>query len=98
MAGMLMAGSLLIAPYAAGNSVLSVFAIGIIPLFQSNLLLGGILIALINLPFLWSTDMLFNFQSYYWTALVFITWIILARKCLSTDPKQREVDFNGQLA
>jgi len=51
-AGMLIAGSLLIAPYAAGNSVLSVLAIGVIPLFQSHRLLGVILLALVNLPFL----------------------------------------------
>ncbi len=82
-AGMLIAGSLLIAPYAAGNSVLSVLAIGMIPLFQSNRLLGGILIALVNLPFLWSTDVLYSFQAYYWTGFVFLTWAVLTWRCLS---------------
>ena len=91
-AGMLIAGSLLIAPYAAGNSVLSVLAIGMIPLFQSNLLLGGILIALVNLPFLWSTDVLYNFQSYYWTVVVLIIWAVLVWRCLSAASQLETVE------
>ena len=91
-AGMLIAGSLLIAPYAAGNSVLSVLAIGMIPLFQANLLLGGILIALINLPFLWSTDVLYNFQAYYWTGVVFLVWAVLAWRCLSAASQLKTVE------
>ena len=82
-AGMLIAGSLLIAPYAAGNSVLSVLAIGMIPLFQSTRLLGGILIALVHFPFLWAPDALYNFQAYYWTTVLFISWAFLAWRCLS---------------
>jgi len=88
-AGMLIAGSLLIAPYAAGNSVLSVLAIGIIPLLQANRLLGGILIVLVNLPYLWSTDLLYNFQAYYWTVVTFIAWAFLAWRCLSTASPQK---------
>ncbi len=91
-AGMLIAGSLLIAPYAVGNSVLSVLAIGMIPLFQSNRLMGGILIALVNLPYLWSTDMLYNFQAYYWTAVVFLTWAYLAWRCLSAASQLKTVE------
>lgn len=89
---MLIAGSLLIAPYAAGNSVLSVLAIGMIPLFQSNLLLGGILVALVNLPFLWSTDVLYNFQSYYWTVVVLIIWAVLVWRCLSAASQLETVE------
>lgn len=91
-AGMLIAGSLLIAPYAAGNSVLSVLAIGIIPLLQSNLLLGGILIVLVNLPYLWSLDMLYNYQAYYWTIVVFLIWAILVWRCLSAASQRKTVE------
>jgi len=91
-AGMLIAASLLIAPYAAGNSVLSVLAIGVIPLFQANRLLGGIFIALVNLPFLWSTDMLYNFQAYYWTVVVFLIWAFLAWSCFSTPSQHKAVE------
>jgi hypothetical protein len=89
---MLIAGSLLIAPYAAGNSVLSVLAIGIIPLLQSNLLLGGILIVLVNLPYLWSLDMLYNYQAYYWTIVVFLIWAILVWRCLSAASQRKTVE------
>lgn len=88
-AGMLIAGSLLIAPYASGNSVLSLLAIGLIPLFQSHRLLGGILITLINLPFFWSSDALYNYQAYYWTVVVFISWAILVWRCLPVAPNPK---------
>ena len=84
-AGMLIAGSLLIAPYAAGNSLLTLLAIGIIPLFQANRLLGGLFIVLVNLTFFWPLDLTQNYSSYYCTGVVFFIWAILARRCLSTD-------------
>jgi len=91
-AGMLIAASLLTAPYAAGNSVLSVLAIGLIPYFQSNRLLGGFFILLVNLPYLWSVGTLYAYQSIFWSALVFLFWIVLARRCLAmaraSDPPQ----------
>jgi hypothetical protein len=94
-AGMLIASSLLIAPYAAGNSALSVLAIGLIPLFQSKRLIGGILLALVNLPYLWSIDTLYNYQAYYWTAVVFLSWAILTWTCLSnTSEEKRLVDID----
>jgi hypothetical protein len=82
-AGMLIAASLLTAPYAAGNSVLSVLAIGLIPYFQSHRLLGGFFILLVNLPYLWSVGTLYAYQSIFWSALVFLFWIVLARRCLA---------------
>jgi hypothetical protein len=98
-AGMLIAGSLLIAPYAAGNSVLSVLAIGIIPLLQANRLLGGILIVLVNLPYLWSSDLLYNFQAYYWTVVIFITWAFLAWRCLSaTSPHKAHMSASLEIS
>jgi hypothetical protein len=90
-AGMLIACSLLLAPYTGSLSILTLMAIGIIPLFQSNRLMGGILIVLVNLPFLWSSGMLYNFQSYYWTVIVVLTWVILLWKCLSVFPPVKSV-------
>ncbi len=96
---MLIAGSLLIAPYAAGNSVLSVLAIGLIPLLQANRLLGGILIVLVNLPYLWSSDLLYNFQAYYWTVVIFITWAFLAWRCLSaTSPHKAHMSASLEIS
>jgi len=76
-AGLLIAASLLAAPYAAGNSVLALLALGIIPLFQSQPLIGGAFIALIDLPFLFTSQML-RLQAYYWTAVVLLAWATLA--------------------
>ena len=80
--GMLIASSLLLSPYAATNSVLTVLAIGVIPLFQSSPLIGGILILLFDIPLLFSADALYNFQATYWTSLLFITWLILSLRIL----------------
>ncbi len=74
-AGLLVAASLLLAPYAAGNSFLAVLAIGIIPLFHRYRWLGLFLILLADLPFLASRDLLW-WQAYYWTALLVISWAI----------------------
>jgi DNA-binding transcriptional LysR family regulator len=71
---MLIAASLLISPYAAGNSVLAVLAVGIIPLFQSRPRLEGLLIALIDLAFLPPRD----WQAYYATAILLLAWAVLA--------------------
>jgi hypothetical protein len=87
-AGLLIAISLLLAPYAAGNSVLSVLAIGIIPLFQKRRLLGIGAIILVNLPFMFSSEILYNYQAYYWTTCVFLFWIILCWECLSKHQKR----------
>ncbi|MBN1658072.1 MAG: DUF2029 domain-containing protein [Anaerolineae bacterium] len=75
-AGLLVAASLLLAPYAAGNSFLTVAAIGLIPLFQHRRWLGLTLILLADLPILASRDLL-SWQAYYWTALLLISWAIL---------------------
>lgn len=40
--------------------MLTVLAVGVIPLFLARPLLGGLLIAMISFPFLWTKDMLYN--------------------------------------
>jgi hypothetical protein len=92
-AAMLTAASLLIAPYAAGNSVLTVMALGVIPLFQAWPLLGGLLIALIDFPFFWNIDLLYNYSSYYFTAIMLLCWGIMGWRTL----KRKAVD-NPELA
>jgi hypothetical protein len=79
-AGLLISASLLLSPYSAGNSFLTVLAIGIIPLSQSRPLIGMILIALANLPYftLAAPDVWFWWSATYWTALLVLTWIVFA--------------------
>jgi hypothetical protein len=83
-AAMLVAASLLIAPYAAGNSVLTVMAIGAIPLVQARPLLGGLLIALINFPIVWTTHQLYQYSAYYTTGLLLLCWAVMGWRALKS--------------
>jgi hypothetical protein len=76
-AGMLIACGLLLAPYAAGNSVGNVLAVGVVPLLIVSPALGIALIALMDFPFLWSTETLVKYQSYWWTFILLLTWAII---------------------
>jgi hypothetical protein len=82
-AAMLVAASLLISPYAAGNSVLTVLAVGIIPLFLQRPLLAGLLILLFDNLYFWNADMLYH-GSYYWTAILLLCWGLFAWRCLKS--------------
>ncbi len=87
-AGMLIAASLLIAPYAAGNSLLTILAVGVIPLFQERPRIGLILIAMIDCLFLWNNDMLFYYQASFQTLTLLTIWAALAWRTLtSTQPE-----------
>lgn len=77
-AGMLIAGSLLIAPYAAGNSLLTVLAVGVIPLFQSKPRIGLILILMIDCLIVWNRDMLFYYQASFQNLTLLTIWGVLA--------------------
>jgi len=73
-AAMLIAASLLIAPYSAGNTVIAVLAVGLIPLFQARPGLGLLLIGLIDLPILIPADVLLVCFGYYSTVLLLLLW------------------------
>jgi len=76
-AAALVAASLLLAPYAAGNSYLTVFAVGVIPLvIAGNPGAIGLLI-LTDLPYFAGHQLLFDWSANYWTALLLV-WLALA--------------------
>ncbi len=77
-AAFLICASMLLAPYAAGNSFLTVLAIGIIPLFQSRRWLGGLLIILSDAQLVLPRDFLYWNGAYYWTAMLLTVWAICA--------------------
>jgi hypothetical protein len=77
-AGILIAASLFLAPYASGNSLMTVLAVGVIPLFQKRPLLGLPLIVMIDALFFWNRDMLFYGQAYFQTATLVSIWAVLA--------------------
>ncbi len=79
-AGMLVAASLLIAPYSVGNSVLTLLAVALIPLFQQQRRLGVILLILVNLPIVMHSPDHRELLTYYNTALVLVIWGVLLWK------------------
>jgi hypothetical protein len=78
-AGMLIAASLLIAPYAAGNSALSIYAVGVLPLFFTRRWLGVFLVVLTNALYLMlgQNEWMFRYSAYYWTGYFFVAWLVL---------------------
>jgi hypothetical protein len=71
------AASLLLAPYAAGNSYLTVLAVGIIPLVIAGNPLALVLMVLVDLPYLANHDLIYYWSATYWTALLLV-WIGVA--------------------
>ncbi|MEP7286214.1 MAG: glycosyltransferase 87 family protein [Chloroflexota bacterium] len=75
-AAMLIAVSLLLSPYAAGNSFLTILAIGIIPTFLARPRLGLLLLVLTDLPFFLPHDFMYWNSAYYWTGMLLLVWAI----------------------
>ncbi len=78
--GVLTAVSLLLSPYAAGNNVLIVYAIAVIPLLLARRWEGVLLAVLCNLPYLLLPfpDLNYRFSASYWTLVLGLTWVLLA--------------------
>jgi len=76
-AGFLICASLMLAPYAAGNSLLTAFAIGVIPLLANSPAIGLMLIALTDAQYVLSADFRYYWGNAYSLALVFIIWMVL---------------------
>ncbi len=93
-AGLLVAAGLLLSPYSAGNSFLTVLAIGIIPLAQSRPRVGAVLIGLTNLPYLAlaAPDVWFWWSATYWTALLVLTWVVFAWHVQRPESRRAESD------
>ena len=83
-AGALIAASLLLAPYAAGNSILTVLAVGIIPLFQIKPRQGLILILLCDAPILMPSAFQFQYGADFATLTTLILWGALCRAVLQS--------------
>jgi hypothetical protein len=90
-AAMLIAASLLLAPYAAGNSFLTVLAVGIIPLFQSRPRLGWFLILLIDLQYILqfvARDFLYANGAYYWMLMLVFVWAYWGWQIYKTETSE----------
>ena len=99
--GFLIAVSLLLAPYTAGNNVLIVYALGVVPLLISRRWEGLLLAALINLPYLllpfWEINFLYSAS--YWTLVLVLAWILFALRLRELrrkpDPELGAADFQS---
>ncbi|TFH35433.1 MAG: DUF2029 domain-containing protein [Anaerolineales bacterium] len=81
-AGLLITASLLLAPYAAGNNLLVVASIGVMPLFISDLKTALALAILIDLPYLMlgQISVVFWYGAYYGTVTLLLMWCVFAWK------------------
>lgn len=89
--GMLVAASLLLAPYSVGNSVLTLVAIAVIPLFQRRRAWGLFLLALVNLPLVIHSPAHQALLTSSNTAIVLIIWAVLLGEVWQAEirPKSR---------
>jgi hypothetical protein len=88
--GFFTAVSLLLSPYAAGNNLLVVYAIGVVPLLLSVRWEGVLLAVLINLPYclLPYRELQYRYSASYWTLILFLAWILFAHRI--RDFKRKE--------
>ncbi len=71
------AAALLLAPYAAGNSLLIVVALGMIPLFLETPWLGFLLLVGTDAQYVFSASFRYSTSATYITALLLLSWATL---------------------
>lgn len=78
-AGLLITAGLMLSTYAAGNSLVTVLALGVIPFFQRKPTMGLGLIALYYLPYvvLTQVELRLAWENVYWAGVLFATWAVL---------------------
>jgi hypothetical protein len=88
-AALLLAASMLASPYTAGNSYLTIIAIGLIPLFLRQPGLGLLLIMMCNSQYFFPTEFSFNYGGYFSTLLLCISWLVFAVRVWQDERQQR---------
>lgn len=81
-AGLLITASLLLAPYAAGNSLLSALALGALPLLPATPVLGGSLFLLDDLKYLSPRSWMIAWGSAFATGQIVLLWACLVWRML----------------
>jgi hypothetical protein len=76
-AGFLISASLLLSPYAAGNNLLTVLAIGTLPLLMKHPLAGILLFATTDLQYIIPASIRFPWGATYVTLLLLLNWLVL---------------------
>jgi hypothetical protein len=90
--GFFLAASLLLAPYAAGNNVIVVYAVSVIPLAFAGLWEGIFLAVLINAPFLFLPfrGLQYQWSATYWCLVLLLAWFLFAIRL-----KKIKIDANS---
>ena len=68
--------SLLLSPYAAANSLLTVVAIGVIPLLFKSPIVGCFLMIIINFPYIFSSSFRYEWGATYGMLMFVLCWLI----------------------
>lgn len=76
-AGFLISASLLLSPYAAGNSLLTVLAIGTLPLLMKHPLAGILLFATTDVQYFIPASIRFPWGATYVTSMLLLNWFVL---------------------
>ena len=76
-AAFLVAAALMLAPYAAGNSLVTVVALGAVPLFLETPLLGLLLLAATDAQYFFSASFRYHAGASYVTAVLLLSWVTL---------------------
>jgi hypothetical protein len=93
-AAMLIAASLLAAPYSAANSILTVLAIGVIPLFQKRPLVGLVLILLSDIALFMNDGAFVHMITWYWTGFLTLVWLCLCAHVWNAHRRPMAGSFN----
>lgn len=84
-AGFLISASLLLSPYAAGNNLLTVLAIGALPLLMKHPLAGILLFATTDLQYFIPGSIRFTWGATYVTLLLLLNWFVLGINLCRND-------------
>jgi len=77
-AAAVVAAAMLLSPYWAANSYLTVLAVGILPLVIAGNAWAVILLIVVDLSYLASHKLAYDWSASYWTAILLITFCLLA--------------------
>lgn len=83
--GMLLAASVLLAPYAAGNNLVSLLAVGVAPLLVGSPGLGILIILIEDLKYVASADWMVAHGANYAAAEFLLIWLILCARSWATS-------------
>jgi len=96
-AAFMVASSLLLAPYAAGNSTLIVIAVGLVPILQKRFWLGLVLFFIVDAFYPFNNPSGIWIYASYWTMFLLIMWGVCAWWMYQHEMKKAEDAIEPEL-